>query len=112
MNPKKKPKFKKQGSNYLKKVKKRWRKPRGLDSKIRKKQKSKGAWPKVGYRAPRKLRGLHPSGFEEILIQNINDLGIIDPKKQAGRISRTIGKKKKGIILEKSKEFKIKILNP
>ncbi len=112
MNPRKKPNFLKQGANYLKRIKKRWRKPRGSDSKLRKKEKSKGAWPKTGYRAPREKRYLHPSGFEEILIQNINDLNKINPEKQAGRVSGKIGKRKKKIILEKAKELKIKILNP
>lgn len=112
VNPRKKPKFHKQGANYLKRIKKRWRKPRGRDSKLRKREKSKGKVPNVGYRAPRNLRGLHPSGLEEVMIQNIKDLEKIDPKKQAGRVSSSIGKKKKNLILEKAKGFKIKILNP
>ncbi|MBL7169830.1 MAG: hypothetical protein ISS48_02330 [Candidatus Aenigmarchaeota archaeon] len=68
--------------------------------------------PNVGYCAPRKLRGLHPSGFKEVLIQNIKDLEKIDPKEQAGRISGTMGKRKKKIMLEKAKEKGVKILNP
>ena len=74
VNPRKKPKFKKQGSNYLKRVKNRWRKPRGVDSKLRQKEKSKGCIPKVGYRSPKSTRYLHPSGFKEVLVYNVNDL--------------------------------------
>jgi len=112
VNPRKKPKFLKQGAKYLKRVKKRWRMPAGRHSKLKVKEKSKGSMPTVGYRAPKSSRYLHPSGFREVLIQNLNDLERIDKEKEAGRISHSIGKKKKELILEKAKELKIKILNP
>ena len=112
VNPRKNPKFKKQGSNYLKRVKDRWRKPRGRDSKLRKKEKSKGKIPCPGYRAPKNTRGLHPSGLEEVYIQNIKDLDKIDPKTQAARLSSTLGKRKREEIIKMSEERKIRILNP
>jgi len=112
MNPRKKPKFLRQGAKAKKKVGKKWRRPRGEHSKLRKKIKGKGFLPKAGYGAPKKLRGLHPSGFKEVFIQNLNDLNKIDNKKEAGRISHKIGKKKRQMILEKAKELNIKILNP
>jgi large subunit ribosomal protein L32e len=112
VNPRKKPKFLRQGARYLKRVKEKWRRPMGLHTKLRKKEKSKGAMPSVGYGAPKKLRGLHPSGLREVLIQNVDDLKKIDREKEGGRISGKIGKRKKKIILEKAKELKIKILNP
>ena len=111
VNPKKKPKFLKQGITYLKRIRVRWRKPRGIDSKLRKKENSKGKSPNVGYRAPKSMRNLHPSGLQEAYIQNIKDLERIDPKTQAGRLSSTIGKKKRELIVKKSEEMKIKLLN-
>ena len=111
VNPRKKPKFRKQGANYLKRIKNKWRKPRGLDSKLRVREKSKGKMPNPGYRTPRSTRGLHPSGLQEVYVQNIKDLEKIDSKIQVGRLSATIGKKKKQEIVEKAKEIKIKLLN-
>ena len=111
MNPKKKPKFLRQGT-YLKKVKKKWRRPRGVHSKLKVKEKSKGSLPNVGYGAPKKLRGLHPSGFKEVMIFNLNDLEKLDKEKEAGRLSGRIGQKKKKTIIERAKQLKIKILNP
>ena len=111
VNPRKKPKFMKQGTNYLKRLKKRWRKPRGRDSKLRIREKSKGKLPNIGYRAPRSTRGLHPSGLREVYVQNIKDLEKIDPKIQAGRLSSTIGKKKKKEMAKIAKEMKIRLLN-
>ncbi len=112
VNPRKKSKFLKQGAKYLKRVKKKWKKPRGRHSKLKVKEKSKGAMPKIGYGAPKNLRGLHPSGFKEVLIQNLTDLESIDKEKEAGRISHKIGKKKRKNILERAEKLGIKILNP
>ena len=112
VNPRKKPKFLRQGAKYLKRVKKQWRRPKGVHSKLKVKEKSKGSMPEVGYGAPKSTRGLHPSGFREVLIQNLNDLKGIDVKTEAGRISSKIGKKKKKVIVEKAKELNVKILNP
>ena len=66
---------------------------------------------KIGYRTPKTIRGIHPSGYEEVLISNVNDLKKIDPKTQAAKI-RKIGKKKKQAILKEAAKLKIKILNP
>ena len=111
VNPRKKPKFRKEGIRYLKRIRVRWRKPRGLDSKIRKKEKSKGKYPNVGYRAPRELRGLHPCGLKEVYVQNIKDLEKVDPKVNAIRLAATTGKRKRLIIVKKAEEMKIKVLN-
>ena len=112
MNPKRKPEFLRQGAKSKKKIGMKWRRPRGINSKLLVQRKGKGFMPNVGYGAPRNLRFLHPSGFKEVLIQNLNDLNKIDNKKEAGRISHSIGRKKRQVILEKAKDLNIKILNP
>lgn len=111
VNPRKKPKFLKQGISYLKRIRIRWRKPRGRDSKLRKKEKSKGRWPRAGYMAPKASRWLHPSGLKEVYVQNLSDLMKVDPKKEAIRLSGTIGEKKRKMIIENAKEKGIRILN-
>lgn len=112
MNPRKKPKFRRWMSQAYRRIKESWRRPRGSQSKVRKRIKGKIKMPSVGYGAPKKLRYLHPSGFEEVLIYNIKELEKINPKTQAIRISGRIGKKKRKEILEKAKKMKIKVLNP
>jgi len=112
VNPRKKPKFLRQSSTAYKRLGKKWRKPRGMHSKVRRHEKSKGATPSIGYRAPVKLRGLHPSGFREVLISNTKDLEIIDTKTQAVKIAHAVGEKKRQEILKKAEELKIKVLNP
>ena len=108
----KKPKFMRQESWRYKRVTDRWRKPHGVDSKMRKKVKGWPVSPTTGYRSPKKTRGLHPSGFVEILVQSIEDLGGIDPELQAIRIGRRVGNRKRVQILTLAEERGIHVLNP
>jgi large subunit ribosomal protein L32e len=107
----KKPSFARQESWRYKRLKESWRRPRGLDNKMRRKIKG---WPptvSVGYRGPKAARGLHPSGYREILVYNIEGLKKIDSKTQAARIAHTVGKRKRARILVEARKKKIIILN-
>jgi len=108
----KKPKFIRQGGKNLRRVGEKWRKPTGSQSKLRKHKKGRGYIPHPGYGSPKSVKGLHPSGFEEILVHNIKDLERIDSKKQACKIASKVGKKKRIEIMKKAEELKIKVLNP
>ena len=107
----KKPKFRRQESWRYKRVSNHWRKPHGVDSKMRKKIKGWPLSPTIGYRSPKKIRGLHPSGFVEVRVQSIEDLGGIDPDLQAIRIAHTVGSRKRVEIISLAEQRGIKILN-
>jgi len=109
---KKRPHFKRFESWRFVRIKDQWRKPRGIDNKMRTELQG---WPKsvkIGYRGPTAVRGLHPSGKEEVMVWNVKDVAKVDPETQVARIGGTVGGKKKETILEKAEELKIRILNP
>ena len=108
----KKPKFRAEESWRYKRVKEKWRKARGIDSKMRRKVKGWPRSPTVGYRGPKKARYLHPSGFIEVLVHNVDNLEKIDPKTQAIRIAHTVGAKKRIEISTRAEEKGVRILNP
>jgi large subunit ribosomal protein L32e len=108
----KKPRFRRQESWRYKRVSEVWRKPDGVDSKMRRKKKG---WPKsveVGYRGPKAARGLHPSGYAEVLIHTVDDVDRVNPKTQAIRIAHTVGARKRIEITARAREKDIRILNP
>ncbi len=104
--------FNRQESWRYKRLKESWRKPKGIDSKMRKKVKGWPSSPKAGYRSPKKTRGLHPSGYEEVRVHNLDDLEKIDPETQAIRIAHTVGTRKRIDISTQAREKGIHILNP
>jgi len=108
----KKPRFKRQESWRYKRVKENWRRPRGKDSKMRKKVKGWPRSPEAGYRSPKEIRELHPSGYTEVRVQTVEDVNRVDPKTQAIRIAHTVGAKKRVEISARAEERGIHILNP
>ena len=78
---------------------------------MRRYEAGKPAMPSIGYRTPRATRGLHPSGYKDVLVNNMKELEAIDAETEAARISATIGKRKKELMLEKASELGIKVLN-
>ncbi|MDI6702380.1 50S ribosomal protein L32e [Methanothermobacter wolfeii] len=107
-----KKKFKRQEYARYKKLGEKWRRPRGRTSKMRRYEKGKPAMPAIGYRKPRAGRGLHPSGYEDVLVSSLSELEALEPEKQAARIASTVGARKKTLMLEKARELGIKVLNP
>ena len=85
----------------------RWRHPQGIDISLKKED---GRLPKTGYRTPKEIRFLHPSGFEETYVRNAEELARIK-KGTVVRISGTVGKKSKKVIVLKAKELGIRVLN-
>ena len=106
------PKFIRQESWRYDRLAENWRKPKGKDNKMRLQKSGMPALVKVGYRGPRAARGLHPSGYRDIIIHNTAELVRLDPKKDAARIGHTVGKKKRIEIINKAVELHIKVLNP
>jgi large subunit ribosomal protein L32e len=107
----KKPNFVRQESWRYVRLKENWRRPHGLDNKVRKRFKGWPARVSAGYRGPKSARALHPSGFEEVLVYNADGLKEIDPGTQAARIAHTVGKRKRVQILTEARKKKIVVLN-
>ena len=88
-----------------------WRAPHGMDSKQRRNYRYRGSLVRVGHGKVAEARGLHPSGFREVMVHNIKDLESIDPETQAARIGRTVGGRKREHIHARADELGIRVLN-
>jgi len=103
--------FKRDGFGKKKQLSDSWRKPRGQHNKQREQKKAKGNLPKPGFGSPVAVRGMHPSGFFEVLVFTEKDLENLDVKTQAIRISAGVGARKRKALQEKAAASGFKILN-
>jgi large subunit ribosomal protein L32e len=108
---KKRVKFRRQNFWRFKRLKDVWRKPRGRTGKVRLKKGGRVPSPNIGYGNPAIIKHLHPSGYEEVYVSCSKEMENIKPETQAIRFSRTLGKKKKEILLETADKAGIKVLN-
>lgn len=104
-------KFKRQEYFRHKRLKEKWKKPKGRHSKLRIQEKARGRIVKIGYGSPRAVKGLTQAGYKPIRISNPKELEKIDPKKEVVIIASGVGKKKRIEIVKKADNLKIKILN-
>jgi large subunit ribosomal protein L32e len=89
-----------------------WRKPKGVDNKVRRQDKGWPALVRIGYRGPAESRGLHPSGHFEALVYRPSDLESLVPGRDVARIGGTVGAKKRELILGRATELGIRVVNP
>ncbi|MBI3026800.1 50S ribosomal protein L32e [Candidatus Woesearchaeota archaeon] len=107
----KKPEFIRQDNPKRMKLNDKWRKPKGIHSKIRHSFKGRRKMPSPGYKSPRKVKCLHNSGLKMIVVQSVDDLLNIKKENEGAVISKNVGMKKRLKILKKAKELDVNILN-
>ena len=88
-----------------------WRRPKGLQSKQRLNRKYRSSRVRIGHRKVASVRGLHSSGFEEVLIHGPDELEELDPKTQAVRIGATVGNRRRLKIHSRADDLGLRILN-
>ncbi|HUI86706.1 MAG TPA: 50S ribosomal protein L32e [Nitrososphaerales archaeon] len=106
------PRFVRQESWRYVRIHPEWRKPKGVDNKVRRQDKGAVALVRVGYRGPSESRGLHPSGHFEVLVHRPVDLESLVPGRDVARMGGTVGARKRRLILDRAKELGIRVVNP
>lgn len=101
--------FKPQDYFRYKKLGTRWQKARGRQSKLRKSKKGAGAMPNVGYRSPKKLRGLERGFIKATVVKSVEDMDSV--KDEAVIISSSLGKRKAAEIARIAQQRNIRLLN-
>lgn len=106
------PKFRRPnyGRTSRSRIKIAWRRPRGIDNKMRLKLSYMGCSPSIGYGQPSVLKHKHPQGFKELLAQTPIDLN--GAKDVVIRIAAGVGAVKREAIQKLAESMKLKVLNP
>lgn len=107
----KKPVFLRQDYHKKKELGRKWRKPKGLHSKMRHHFKGKIRCVAHGWGSPLEVKYLHPSGLKQVIVSSVEGLKKINAKTEGAMIAAAVGMKKRFEILKKAMELGIKVLN-
>lgn len=122
MNKKTHPKFNVPnfGARNRSRVKARWRKQRGIDSKKRIKKRFMGAEPTIGYGNPKELKGIRANGKRIVLVHNVDELNGVLQMMTRGyegfalpdiTIAKSVSIRKRIAITELAKKGNLKVTN-
>ncbi|OCK78388.1 ribosomal protein L32e, partial [Lepidopterella palustris CBS 459.81] len=105
--------FNRHQSDRFKCVDPSWRKPKGIDNRVRRRFKGQAAMPKIGYGSDRKTRHMMPSGHKAFLVSNTRDIDllIMYPNTWAAEISHSVSARKRIDIVKRAKELGVKVTN-
>jgi large subunit ribosomal protein L32e len=106
---KKKPTFARQDSHKKKRINPRWRRSKGLQSKMRLSKKGYRKSPRIGYGSTKNIKNLHPSGLKEVLVSSVEAIKNI--QKDEGALIAKVGLKLKVELIKQAITSKVILLN-
>lgn len=106
--------FKRHHSDRYKRVGDSWRKPKGIDSAVRRRFRGTVRMPKIGYGSNKKTRHLMPSGHKAFLVSNLAELEILvlQTKTYAAEIAHNVSSRNRVALVERAKALGVKVTNP
>lgn len=91
-----------------------WRRPKGIDSRVRRKFKGSGViMANIGYGSNKKTRHTLPSGFKKFVIHNPAELDILlmHNRTYAAEVAHGVGARKRALIVARAKELNVNLTN-
>ncbi|KAG5443031.1 hypothetical protein CRM22_008103 [Opisthorchis felineus] len=100
-------------SDLFKRLGDKWRKPKGIDNRVRRRFKGQVRMPKVGYGSAKRTKHIHPDGFKHVLIHNVKELEVLmmQHRTHAAVIAHTVARKNRAKIVERAKQLSIRCVN-
>jgi large subunit ribosomal protein L32e len=106
-------KFKRMQSDRKISVKENWRRPKGIDSRVRRKFKGCTLMPNIGYGSNKKTRHVLPNGFIKFLVHNVADVELLlmHNRKYSAEIAHNVSTLKRKAIVERAAQLNIALTN-
>ncbi|KAH0517784.1 60S ribosomal protein L32 [Microtus ochrogaster] len=104
-------KFIRHQSDLYVKIKRNWRKPRGIDNRVRRRFKGQILMPNIGYGSNKKTKHMLPSGFWKFLVKELEVL-LMCNKSYCAEIAHNVSSKNRKAIVERAAQLAIRVTNP
>ncbi|XP_049286646.1 60S ribosomal protein L32 [Anopheles funestus] len=107
-------KFIRHQSDRYKKLAPNWRKPKGIDNRVRRRFKGQYLMPNIGYGSNKRTRHMLPTGFKKFLVHNVRELEVLMMQNRVycAEIAHAVSSKKRKAIVERAKQLAIAVTNP
>ncbi|GMH46086.1 hypothetical protein BSKO_14050 [Bryopsis sp. KO-2023] len=106
-------KFNRHQSDTALRVKPSWRRPKGIDSRVRRKFRGTIPMPNIGYGSAKATKHLLPNGFYKFRVCNAADLDMLlmHNRKYCAEIARCVSSRKRKEIVERAEVLNIRLTN-
>merc|ERR1712036_67417 len=106
-------KFIRHQSDRYDKLKRNWRKPKGIDNRVRRKFKGMYLMPNIGYGSAKETRHMLPTGFRKVLVHNVKELEVLmmQNKKFCAEIAHGVSSKNRKVLVERAQQLCIRVTN-
>lgn len=90
-----------------------WRRPKGIDSRVRRKFKGCTLMPNIGYGTDKKTRHYLPNGFKKFVVHNVNELELLmmHNRTYCAEIAHDVSTKKRKEIVERAAQLDVVVTN-
>ena len=107
-------KFTRHQSDRYGKLKRNWRKPKGIDNRVRRRFKGMYKMPNIGYGSAKSTKHMLPNGFRKVLVHNIKELEVLmmQNKKFCAEIAHGVSAKNRKGLVERAQQLAIRVTNP
>lgn len=105
-----KPSYIRQDAHKKPKLGTSWRRPKGLQSKMRLGKRGYNKMPEIGYGSPKKVRYMTRRALLPVNVRNPDELGLLDPAVNEIVVGN-VGKRKKVEIIKKALEKNFRFMN-
>ncbi|KAG2585163.1 hypothetical protein GQ55_2G309600 [Panicum hallii var. hallii] len=105
--------FKRPHLDRYKCLKPSWRRPKGIDSRVRRKFKGCTLMPNIGYGSDKKTRHYLPNKFKKFVVHNVSDLELLmmHNRTYCAEIAHNVSTRKRKEIVERAAQLDIVVTN-
>merc|ERR1712102_266690 len=106
-------KFTRHQSDRYKKLSRNWRKPKGIDNRVRRRFKGMYVMPNIGFGSAKTTKHMLPIGFREVLVHNVKELEVLmmQNKKFCAEIAHGVSAKNRKVLVERAQQLCIRVTN-
>mmetsp|Transcript_23403 Transcript_23403/g.36283 ORF Transcript_23403/g.36283 Transcript_23403/m.36283 type:complete len:136 (+) Transcript_23403:155-562(+) len=90
-----------------------WRKPKGIDGRVRRRFKGALPMPSIGYGSNKKTRNILPDGFKTVVVYNVQELEMLmmHNRTYSATVGHSVSSRLRRAIVERAEQLAVRVTN-